>query len=96
MSQQSLIIPDSAGYHRTNGIISVTPATTEGQQQLRAEIKAVSGGKATVTVVSDDGLFIATADFYVTEGVTGIYLDKESVTAQMSLEKHQLKATVTP
>ncbi len=78
-----------------NGIISVTPATTEGQQQL-AEIKAVSGGKATVTVVSDDGLFIATADFYVTEGVTGIYLDKESVTAQMSLEKYQLKATITP
>ena len=77
------------------GIIAVNPATTRGQQQL-AEIRALSGGKATITVVSEDGLYIATADFYVTEGVTGIYLDKEQVTAQMSLEKYQLKATVTP
>lgn len=76
-------------------IITINPATTSGQQQL-AEVKALSGGKATVTVVSEDGLYIATADFYVTEGVTGIYLDKENVTAQMSLEKYQLKATVTP
>lgn len=77
------------------GIIAVNPATTSGQQQL-AEIKAISGGNATITVVSEDGLYIATADFYVTEGVTGIFLDKEQVTAQMSLEKYQLKATVTP
>ena len=76
-------------------IITVNPATTSGQQQL-CEIKALKGGKATITVVSDDGLFIATAEFYVTEGVTGIKLDTESVTAQMALEKYQLTATILP
>ena len=76
-------------------IIKVIPATNSGQQQL-AEIKAISGGKASITVVSEDGLYIATADFYVTEGVTGIKLDKDTVTAQMALEKYQLKATVLP
>lgn len=76
-------------------VVTVTPVTTSGQQQL-CQINAIGGGYATVTVVSEDGLYIATADFFVTEGVTGIKLDTESVTAQMILEKYQLKATITP
>ncbi len=77
------------------GVVTVTPVTTSGQMQL-CQINAVGGGYATITVVSEDGLYIATADFYVTEGVTGIKLDTESVTAQMILAKYQLKATITP
>ena len=76
-------------------IITVTPYTTEGQQQL-CLISGVGGGNATITVVSEDGLYIATADFYVTEGVTSITLDNTSVTAQMALQKFQLTATVLP
>ena len=76
-------------------VLTVTPITTSGQQQL-CQINAVGGGYATITVVSEDGLYIATADFFVTEGVTGITLDATSVTAQMQLEKYQLKATITP
>lgn len=76
-------------------VVTITPVTTEGQQQL-TQINAVGGGYATVTVVSEDGLCIATVDFYVTEGVTSITLDKDSVTAQMALQKYQLKATVSP
>lgn len=92
------VVPDNtklSWVSSDESVVQVVPATTTGQQQL-AEIKAVGGGNATITVVSDDGLFIATADFFVTEGVTGIKLDKESVTAQMALGKYQLKATITP
>ncbi|MGN0375282.1 MAG: Ig-like domain-containing protein [Butyrivibrio sp.] len=77
------------------GVVTATPVTTSGQQQL-CQINAVGGGYATITVVTEDGLYIATADFYVTEGVTSITLDNDSVTAQMALEKYQLKATVLP
>lgn len=76
-------------------IISVVPYTSEGQQQLGL-VTGLNGGKATITVVSEDGLYIATADFYVTEGVTSITLDNTSVTAQMALQKFQLTATVLP
>lgn len=76
-------------------ILKVEPYTTEGQQQL-CRVTGVSGGKATITVVSEDGLYIATADFYVTEGVKSISLDKDSVVAQMALQKFQLTETVLP
>lgn len=76
-------------------VVTITPITTTGQQQL-CQLNAVGGGNATVTVVSEDGLYIATVDIYVTEGVTSITLDEESVTAQMALEKFQLKATISP
>ena len=76
-------------------VVTVSPYTTEGQQQL-CLISGVNGGNATVTVVSEDGLYIATADFYVTEGVTSITLDNTSVTAQMALQRFQLTATVLP
>lgn len=76
-------------------ILTVEPVTGEGQQQL-CLISGVTGGNATITVVSEDGLYIATADFYVTEGVTSIELDNTNVTAQMALQKFQLTATVLP
>lgn len=92
------VVPDNtkiSWVSSDSSIIAVSPATTEGQQQL-CEIKALNGGNATITAVTEDGLYIATADFYVTEGVKSISLDKTDVTAQMALEKYQLKATVLP
>lgn len=76
-------------------ILTVSPVTDSGQQQL-CLVSGVKGGNATITVVSEDGLYIATADFYVTEGVTSIELDTTNVTAQMALQKFQLTATVHP
>lgn len=76
-------------------VIMVTPVTTTGQQQ-RCEILAKTGGTATITAVSEDGLYVATANIYVTENVTSVTLDQTSVTAQMALEKYQLTATVLP
>ncbi len=92
------VVPDNtklSWVSSDDSIISVAPYTTEGQQQL-CLISGVNGGNATITVVSEDGLYIATADFYVTEGVTSITLDNTSVTAQMALQKFQLTATVLP
>lgn len=76
-------------------VLALNPTTTSGQQQL-CEIQALSGGNATITVVSEDGLYIATADFYVTEGVNSITLDKTEVVEQMALQKFQLTATILP
>lgn len=76
-------------------ILTVNPVTDSGQQQL-CLINGERGGNATITVVSEDGLYIATADFYVTEGINSIELDTTNVTAQMALQKFQLTATVLP
>ncbi len=92
------VVPDNtklSWISSDTSVITVAPVTASGQQQL-CQINAVGGGNATITVVSEDGLYIATADFYVTEGVTGISLDSTDVTAQMALQKFQLTATVKP
>lgn len=92
------VVPDNtklSWVSSDESVITVTPVTQQGQQQL-CQINGIGGGNATITVVSEDGLYIATADFYVTEGVTSITLDNTSVTAQMALQRFQLKATVLP
>lgn len=78
-----------------SSVLKVEPYTTEGQQQL-CRVTGLKGGNATITVVSEDGLYIATADFYVTEGIQSISLDKDSVTANMALQRFQLTATILP
>ena len=92
------VVPDNttlSWVSSDESVITVTPVTAEGQQQL-AQINGVGGGNATITVVSEDGLYIATADFYVTEGVQSISVEPTEVTAQMALQKYQLTATVLP
>lgn len=78
-----------------DSVISLEPVQSQGQQQL-CKVTGKKGGSATITVVSEDGLFIATADIYVTEGIKSITLDKTEVTAQMALQRYQLKATILP
>ncbi len=61
-----------------------------------ATIKGVSGGSATISVISEDGLKIATCDVYIREPVTGVTLNETSVTSSMAVGQYQLKATVNP
>lgn len=92
------VVPDNttlSWISSDTNVVRVTPTTVSGQQQL-CQITALSGGTATITVVSEDGLYIATCDIYVTEGVTGVTLDSDLVTEQMALGKFQLTATVSP
>ena len=51
-----------------------TVATVTGDSYT-ATIKGLSGGNATITVITEDGLKVATCDVYVREPVTGVTLN---------------------
>ena len=70
-------------------------ATVEGDSYT-ATITGVKGGTATINVISEDGLKVATCDVYVREPVTGITLNETTVESSMAIGKFQLVATVNP
>lgn len=70
-------------------------ATVEGDSYM-ATIKGVSGGKAAITVITEDGLKVATCDVNVREPVTGIVLNSTTVESTMAIGQYQLVATVLP
>ncbi|MDO5382409.1 MAG: Ig-like domain-containing protein [Eubacteriales bacterium] len=70
-------------------------ATVEGDSYT-ATITGVSGGSTTITVITEDGLKVATCDVYVREPVTGITLNETTVESTMAIGQFQLVATVTP
>ena len=70
-------------------------ATVEGDSYT-AIVKGVSGGSATISVISEDGLKIATCEVYVREPVSGLVLNETSVSTSMAQQQYQLKATVLP
>lgn len=70
-------------------------ATVEGDSYT-ATIKGVSGGKAAITVITEDGLKVATCDVNVREPVTGIVLNSTTVESTMAIGQYQLVATVLP
>lgn len=72
-----------------------TVATVEGDSHT-ATIKGISGGSATITVITEDGLKVATCDVYVREPVTGITLNATTVESTMAIGQYQLVATVKP
>ena len=55
-----------------------TVATVTGDSYT-ATIKGLSGGNATITVITEDGLKVATCDVYVREPVTGVTLNATTV-----------------
>lgn len=61
-----------------------------------ATIQGVSGGKATITVITIDGLYVASAEIYVREPVTGIELNETNVVIHEAAISFQLVATVLP
>ena len=70
-------------------------ATVEGDSYT-ATITGVSGGTATITVITEDGLKVATCDVYVREPVTGLVLNATTVESSMAVGQYQLVATVLP
>ena len=72
-----------------------TVATVTGDSYT-ATIKGLSGGNATITVITEDGLKVATCDVYVREPVTGVTLNATTVESTMAIGKYQLVATVKP
>lgn len=72
-----------------------TVATVEGDSYT-ATIKGISGGSATITVITEDGLKVATCDVYVREPVTGVTLNATTVESTMAIGQYQLVATVKP
>ncbi len=70
-------------------------ATVKGDSYT-AEITGVKGGSATITVITEDGLKVATCDVYVREPVTGITLNATTVESTMAIGQYQLVATVLP
>lgn len=70
-------------------------ATVEGDSYT-ATINGISGGSTTITVISEDGLKVATCEVYVREPVTGIQLNETTVRASMALGQYQLVATILP
>lgn len=61
-----------------------------------ATITGVSGGSATINVISEDGLKVATCEVYVRVPVTGVSLNATTVESSMSVGQYQLVATVLP
>ena len=76
-------------------IIRYNVATVTGDSYT-ATIKGLSGGNATITVITEDGLKVATCDVYVREPVTGVTLNATTVESTMAIGKYQLVATVKP
>lgn len=70
-------------------------ATVEGNSYT-ATITGVSGGSTTITVITEDGLKVATCDVYVREAVTGIKLNETTVESSMAVGQFQLVATILP
>lgn len=70
-------------------------ATVKGDSKT-ATITAVKGGSSTISVITMDGLKVASCDVYVREPVTGINLNQTTVESEMSIGSYQLSATVLP
>lgn len=70
-------------------------ATVKGDTKS-ATITAVKGGKTTISVVTMDGLKVASCEVFVREPVTGVSLNQTTVESEMSIGSYQLTATVAP
>lgn len=70
-------------------------ATVEGDSYT-ATIKGISGGSTTITVITEDGLKVATCDVYVREPVTGITLNASTIESSMAIGQYQLVASIFP
>ncbi len=77
------------------GTSNPSVATVEGDS-YGATITGVSGGSATITVISEDGLKQTSCEVYVREPVTGLRLNASSVNSSMAVGQYQLVATVLP
>lgn len=71
-------------------------ATVTGDSYT-ATIKAVAGGTATITVITEDGLKVASCEVSVSERITGLTLNEQTVRGTMNdPAQFQLTATISP
>ncbi|MBQ4282875.1 MAG: Ig-like domain-containing protein, partial [Lachnospira sp.] len=70
-------------------------ATVEGDSYT-ATITGVKGGTATINVISEDGLKVATCEVYIREPVTGVTLNATTVHSTMAVGHYQMVANVLP
>lgn len=70
-------------------------ASVEGDS-TKATVKGLKGGTATISVITMDGLKVASCDVSVREPVTGLSLNQTSVNSTMAVGSYQLSATVLP
>ena len=73
-------------------IVKVTPDANKHT----AQITGMKGGTASITLITEEGLHMATCTVHVTEPVTSITLSETNVTASLLLQNYQLTATVLP
>ena len=59
-------------------------------------IKGVKGGQAVVSVVTEDGIKVASCTVSVREPVTGIKMDINTVTTSLATKTYQLTYTILP
>lgn len=70
-------------------------ATVSGDS-TKATVKGLKGGTATISVITMDGLKVASCDVSVREPVTGLSLNQSTVRSTMAIGSYQLSAKVLP
>lgn len=77
------------------GTTNPNVATVTGDS-YSATVTGVSGGTTTITVITEDGLKVASCEVYVREPVSGLHLNATTVESSMSIGQYQLVASVLP
>ncbi len=73
-----------------------TVATVQASTSVNGLVTAVSGGDAVISVISEDGIKVASCKVHVRVPVTGITLTRDRVDTSMSQETYQLSYTILP
>ncbi len=87
-------IPDNLDVKWVSSDESV--ATVQASTSVNGLVKAVSGGDAVVSVITEDGIKVASCKVHVRVPVTAITLTKEHVETSLSQGTYQLSYTILP
>lgn len=88
--------PESPTNNTVYWFTSDSSVATVTGTSYTADITGVKGGTCTISVISQDGLYMASCTVNVTVAVTGVSLNATSVSTNLSVGQYQLVATVTP
>ncbi len=71
-------------------------ATVKQSTSVNALVTAISGGDAVISVITEDGIKVASCKVHVRVPVTGITLTRDRVDTSLSQETYQLSYTILP
>ncbi len=71
-------------------------ATVKSSTSVNGLVTAVSGGDAVISVITEDGIKVASCKVHVRVPVTGITLTRDRVDTSLSQETYQLSYTILP